>query len=56
MSAEAQTAFEAANSIKELSPEDVIFKHDAAKHRAILDTRPWSKECVHLLVWHSLTF
>lgn len=38
--------FNLTNQIKEIDPQDAIFRHDEAENKRINAEAPWKKECV----------
>lgn len=53
--------FSLTNDIVEVSPQDQIYKYDAAADRAINNSSPWSTEYVHIgeeliIVLYSMPF
>ena len=39
--------FSLSNDVVEVSPQDEIYKYDAAADRLINNQSPWATECVH---------
>jgi hypothetical protein len=50
MASTALKSFSLTNSITDISPQDAIFKFDAAENRKINQEAPWTKEYVSLQV------